>query len=809
MGSFFKDLHRAVRSLVRHPASTAAASMSLAVGLGASLTIFSLINGMVLRPLPVEDPDRLVSVYTKEPPQLWLNEISLPNYRDLRARNETLSGLLAWRIQRFNVKVDGEAVPLFGKLVSGDYFDVLGVSAAAGRTLQPSDAAASGDPPPVVVLHHDFWVRLFGEDPGFLGRAVEVNGVALTVVGVMPEGFHGPTRFRAGTVLWVPWTLHEQLLPNVSPAVFGRRSLSWHAIGRLKPGLDLATAEAELVALFAQLAEEHPEDNAGRGVELFPLGEVDFSPSPQDRAVAYRILALLLVMAGSVLVIACANVAHLFLARHALRGPETAIRLAVGARRRHLIRQLVAEGVPLVLLGAAAGLLLARWGHDLLLAVLGPRAPGALDLSFDARVAAFALGLSVLSLVLIVLAPALAAMRPRTVAELKDLGPWRHGRRRGRPGSLLVVGQVALSLVTLIFTGLFARGLEVLREIDPGFDAGKLAVAWLDLSALSPETGLTLSQRLLERIAALPGVEAAALAKNAPLNGEMYRVVYLEDEENDGGRLVWCNATTAGYFETLGVSLVRGRTFRADDPPAVVVNETLAETFWPGEEAVGRRLRFHSETESREVLGVVRDSKERSMLDSDEPYAFYPLVAGSLSALDLLVRTGADPAAGLADLRQAVQELEPELVVTGVLTMPELVESSLAGFRVVTVVLSVVSFLALALAAAGLFGVMSYSVSRRHREIGIRMAVGARPSEIVRLIVAQGMRRIGVGLAVGLAVCLSAAWLLKTSLYGIRLTDPVTYVVASLFLAAVALAAIVLPVRQATALEPSATLRDE
>jgi predicted permease len=826
MESWIQDLRFATRMLAKKPSFTLVAVLSLALGIGANTTIFSLVNALLLRSLPVEEPERLVSIYTKDEKNPGFGALSHLNWKDYREQNRVFSGVLGYDWTPMSVaagqgNTKGEAQLAFGQLVSGNYFDLLGVEPALGRTFLPEEDATPGAHP-VVVVSHELWEERLGADPRAVGRTIRVNGSAYTVIGVAPAEFTG-TDIGVRPELWIPMAMNRQIKPNDEINWYDeRRGLFVNSIGRLRPGVTLAQARADLEAIARRLQQEYPADDKGRSVQLLPLTQAAVHPQVRGGVVAAS--TLLMVVTGLVLLIACANVANLLLARATARRKEIAVRLSQGAARGRVVRQLLTESLLLALLGGLGGLVVLFVARRALLAFL-PTLPFAidvtLDLGLDARVLGFTLGLSLLTGLLFGLVPALQTSRPEMVSALKnEAPPAAQGRRRFNARNLLVAGQVALSLVSLIAAGLFLRSLGEAQKIDPGFDPKPLAVLSFDagLQGWDAPRIQQFFRDVRERVGGLPGVEAAALAGAGPFQGSFFRSVFLEGGARDDGTLIQVNEVGPGYFTTLGVPLVRGRVFderdRKGSLPVVVINQTMAERFWPGKDPVGRRFKFFGDAAPVQVVGVVRDIKYSNLGEAPQPYIYQPLEQRSSTGVTLIARVRSDnrhgdPAAVLPAIQRELRSMAPEMPLTGVAAVPRLLDDTLWAPRAGASLLALFGLLALVLAALGLYGVMSYSVTQRSREIGIRMALGAHRRDVLSLLVGQGMSVVGVGAALGLALAFLATRFTASMLFGVSPTDPVAFGVTSALLGTVALMAVLVPAQRATEVDPVVVLRYE
>jgi predicted permease len=822
MSTFLQDLRYGTRMLARTPGFTAVAALSLALGIGANTTIFTLINAVLLNPLPLKDPSLLMSVFTTDQRNRGgfnnFLETSPLNYRDYRDKNEVFSGLAAHQFLPLNIS-GGTGAPqqVFGEIVSGNYFDVLGATPLYGRGFRPDEDRTPGSKL-VAVLGYGEWQTRFGGDPSIVGRTITLNGNAFTVVGVMPKGFKGTNAIGA-PALWVPYMTYPVTTSGFfREATESRRALVFNVTGRLKPGVSMQQAEANLKTIASQLEREYPNDNRGRSIAVMPLAQATVNPGFRNNLVMAG--GLLMTIVGVVLLIACANVANLLLARAAARQKEIAVRLSLGASRGRLVRQLLTEGTLLALAGGALGLLLAYWAQGLLWSFRPPFLPAdALDLHPDLRVLLFTIVVSVATGILFGLAPAIQSSRPDLVVELKDRTsvPTGSGRMLSLR-NLLVAGQVALSLVALVGAGLFLRSLQNAQRIDPGFDADHLAVLTVDLGAqgYTEEHGRQFQRDMLERAAATPGVQAATLAGSVPLfNGGFGRTVFLEGQDASdprAGRLVQVDVVGGRYLETVGIPLIRGRAFADSDQPntpaVCIVNEAMAKQFWPDQDPIGKRFKFFGQDYFTEVVGLARDSKYNFIGEGPTPYVYQPLAQVYQPQISLFVKS-ANPGAVLGTVRAEVQQSDRNLPITNVFTLTDIFAQSLWAPRMGATLLAIFAGLSLGLAIIGIYGVMAYSVSQRRRELGIRMALGAGRSEVMRLVVWQGLRLAVLGVGVGLAASFAVTRIISTLLYGTSATDLVTFVTVPIVLTLAVLGASILPAHRATHIDPMVALRYE
>jgi predicted permease len=824
MSTFFQDLKFGARLLAKTPAFTVIAALSLALGIGANTTIFTLVNAVLLNPLPVEDPSQLVSVFTTDERNqgagLDFLQTSPMNFKDLRDKNEVFSGMTGHAGLPLNITGgSGQPEQVFGELVTGNYFSVLGARPQIGRGFLADEDQTPGEKL-VTVLGDGEWQKRFGGDPSIVGRTISLNGAAFTVVGVMPKGFKGTNAIGA-PALWVPHMTYPQttngfFLELAAPN--NRRGLVFNITGRLKPGVTVRQAEANLKTIARQLAQEYPNDNTGRSVTLVPLVQATINPVFRDNIV--KAGGLLMTIVGLVLLIACANVANLLLARAAARQKEIAVRLSLGAGRGRLIMQLLTEGTLLAGIGGAAGLLLAYWAQGLLWSFRPPfLAADAIDLHPDMRVLLFTLAVSLATGVVFGLAPAIQASRPDLVVELKEKtsAPTGSNRLFGLR-NVLVSSQVALSLVALVGAGLFLRSLQHAQQISPGFDSDHLAVLSFDLGAqgYTEERGRQFQQRVLERATAVAGVQAASVASTVPLfAGGFARTVFLEGQDASdrrAGRLVQISVVGARYLETVGIPLLRGRALSEIDQPstpiAVVVNETMAKKFWPEQDAIGKRFKFFGQDFFNQVVGIARDSKYNFIGEEETPFIYQATTQVYQPQLSLFVKAS-QPSAVLGTVRREVQQLDRNLPLTNVFTLSEIFDQALWAPRMAAWLLAMFAGLSLVLSVIGIYGVMAYAVSQRTRELGIRMALGASRGDVLRLVVVQGLQLTLMGVAFGLAASFAVTRLITSLLYSVSPTDVVTFTVVPLLLAAAALVASYLPALRATRIDPVVALRYE
>jgi predicted permease len=787
----------------------------LGLGIGANTAVFTLVNAALFRAPPGTRPHELVWLaatrdFPDQPgrPRSYQRRFSMPEYRDYVVRTTSFTGLSAYQDVALALGSGGEPERVGGLLVSGNYFQLLGLLPAAGRFFVPEEDRDPGAHP-VLVLSHGLWRRRFASDSSVVGTDITVNGRRFTVVGVAPAGFVG-IQLGEPTELFMPLAMVAVAMPR-SAELLEQRYAGWlQIVGRLKPGGTAAAASAEVGTVAAQLAQAYPETMEGTSAEVSPLsGGLD----PGNRREALPIFVLLMAVPALVLLIACANVANLLLARAAGRRREIGIRLALGATRWRLLRQLLTESVLLAICAGAAGMLLSFWLNDILLAVSRAPTEIALALKPDVRVLAFTLVVAVTTGMLFGLAPALGATRPDLVPALKE----RLGR--SRLARAFVVAQVAISLILLVTAGLFLRSLDKALDVNPGFDpANRISLSFdLGIQGYTDQQRGAFYARLLEQVRAMPGVRAASLASPLPLSGRVIgSAVSLEGVDPDaGGVPVNLGAFAPEYFETMGAPLVRGRDFAATDGPGAplvaIINETLARRLWGNEDPLGRRLRLYGRDEPyREVVGVAKDGKYDELTESPRGFLFLPeRQHADLSDISLVVKTAGDPRPLAGALSAAVHELDPALPIFRLETLEQALRNRLDKERGASSLLGVFGTLALLLAALGLYGVMAYAVTQRTREIGIRVALGARQVDVLRQFVGEGMRLAAVGVVIGIALSVALTRIIARFLYGVTATDAATFAAGAALLCVVAVLASWFPARRAARVDPMVALRAE
>jgi putative ABC transport system permease protein len=803
----WQDLRYALRTLGKNPAFTSIAIVAIALGIGANTVIFSAVNAVLLRRLPFKNPEQLVMVW-ENAAHLGFpkNTPSPPNFVDWQRQNTVFTGMAAISERSFNLTGVGEPERLDGRRVSANLFDLLGVPALLGRTFVPEDDRPGSH---VVLASYSLWQRRFGSDPGIIGRAVMLNGETYTVVGVMPRAVHLPGYGNWNDELWVPIAF-----TNEEATQRGNHFLE--VIARIKPGITLRQAQAEMETIAARLATQYPRYNTRIGAKVTPLHEElvgDIKPA----------LFILFGAVGFVLLIACANVANLLLARAAVREKEIALRLALGASRSRLTRQFLTESVLLALLGGGFGLLLALAGIRVLKMFIPATISQTQTISIDLKVLVFTALLALLTGIVFGLAPATHASNSNLNDSLKEGSrDSAAGRKGNRLRDLLVVGEVAVSFILLIGAGLLINSFLHLRNLDPGFRADHLLTMKVDLSEQrypDRERRSVFFGEVLRGIRALPGVQSVAVAGNLPLtyNGDStgISVEGIPDPPPDEWPDVIFRAIGPGYFSTMGIPMIRGRDFtdqdKADSKNVVVISEKTARHYWPGKDPIGKRLKPGSTTSDvpwREVIGVVKDVRQNDFIAEPKMQMYFTYrQLKDLAANALIVRTSVEPMTLTISVRNAIWAVDKNQPVADIDTMDQIVSEAIARQRFSMLLLGIFAALALVLAAMGIYGVMSYSVAQRTHEIGIRMALGARRADVLKMTVKQGLKLVSIGMMLGLAAAFLLTRVLASLLFGISSTDPITFLGISLVLLAVAILASYLPALRATKVDPIIALR--
>jgi putative ABC transport system permease protein len=809
MATLLNDLRFAARMLAKSPGFALMAVVTLALGIGANTAIFSVVNGVLLRPLPYPEPDRIVRLFETVSRSAMPSdrmEVAPANYLDWQSQARSFSGIAAYGFGETPLSNDGEAKVVPSAYVSHNLFSVLGVSPALGRTFTVEEDNPANEY--VAVLSHGLWVRGFGADRNVLGRTVSLDGHAYTIIGVMPAGF----RFPKEAEIWTPLALNANQVKM-------REARFLKVVARVQPGVSIEQARSEMDMIANRLSQQFPQTNQSWGVNVVSMLDEEVGKIRPALLTLFGVVAL-------VLLIACANVANLLLARATARQSEITIRLALGATRWRVVRQLGVESLILALLGGGAGLMIALWGVDALLALAPQNLPRVSEVQVDGRTLAFTVLVSIATGAIFGLVPALQASRIDLSSSMKEEANRASGAsRRNRALNTLVVSEVALALVVLASAGLLINSFLRLRRVDSGVDiANTLTVSFSPPSARYNdrnawrENRMNFFNQLLPRVQSLPGVETVGAIESLPLsgNGRVYR--FRKDGEpanTNSGPAATFQVAMTGYFRAAGVHLRRGRLFddadRDGSPPVAVINETMARRFWPDDDALGKRIVIRNETFAREIIGVVNDVKHFGLDRETQPEMYVPFNQLAIDLIPLVIRTKTDPAPIANAVREHVRAVDPAVAIANIRTMSQIASASLAERRFTVLLLSAFAATALILAAVGVYGVMAYSVTQREREIGIRLALGATARDIIRLIVGRGMGLTLIGLAAGLLASLALTRLAKGALssllFDVSATDPLTFVAVSLALAGVAMVACYAPALRATKVDPLIALR--
>ena len=804
MGTLLQDLRYGARQLRRAPAFAAAAIAALALSIGATTTVFSAANLLVFRGLPAQDPSTLVRIYTGRG-----SVTTYPDFTAYRDESRSFSGMTAFQVQPVSVRSGGEAESVWAEIVTGEYFSVLGARAQLGRTFLPEEGRQAGSAP-VVVLSHRYWTTHFGSDPSIVGRSVAINAVPFTVVGVMPASFSGAMEPVVASI-WVPITMDPVLRPGTT-RLTDRRFGSVHILGRLNPGVTAARAQADLEVIAARLTQAYPDPARPRTVSVYPARMLP----PYARTPVSAFMAFLLAVCGLVLLIACSNVASLLLARSSARRREIAVRQALGAGRRRLLRQLLTEGLLLSFAGGLLGLGLAFLAaRALLLLPIEAPMPVVLNLMPNPGVLLFTLGVSCATTVLFALAPALQAVRADALPSLRG-GEGVDGYRSPRLRALFITGQLALSLMLLLIAGLCVQSLRHATSTAIGFDRTNVVAVSLDMGAraYAPARAREIQRALLDRLTSAPGIEAAGFTDLVPLTLSSNTDLFVrEGEEDAAGRRegIDMGVVSPGYLETLRIPLRAGRDFSANDregaPLVAVVNETLARSFFGDARAVGRRVLRGRDRVPYEIIGVAADSTYVSVGESPRPFVYVATAQQPVGNPTILVRTRAGATPAMPQVREAVAAVDPDLPVLQARTMAEATAAAMLPARAAGLLLASAGCLALVLAAIGVYGTVAYLVRQRTREIGIRISLGAQPPDVLRLIMRQTLNWTAAGIALGLLGGAAACRVVASLIHGVSPTDPVTFVAMPFVLSAIVAAATFGPARRATRIDPVRTLR--
>jgi predicted permease len=812
METILKDLGYGIRSLLKHPGFTAIAVITLALGIGANTAMFSVINAVLLRPLPYHEPDRLVTIWEESPDRgMYEMPVSLANMRDWVDQNHAFSQISAYTFTNLNLSGAGEPARLDAVRASANLFTLVGAVPLLGRSFLPEEDKEGANR--VVILGHALWQSRFGSDLGIVGRSLTLDNHNYTVVGVMSSSFQFPVGFGyMGKVLNDPVDLYVPLAASGRETQHG--NYSFFAMGRLKPEVTFEQARAEMITIERRLEQQYPDGNTGIGIKLVPT---------QEQTVK-EIRPALLVLLGAVaflLLIACANIANLLLARGASRQKELAIRTALGASRLRVLRLLLTESVMLSLAGGCLGLLLALWGTDALMALAPDNIPRLNEVRVDARVFGFTLVVSLVTGIVFGLIPALHAAKSDLNEALKEGSRGSMGSAAGkRTRSVLVAVEVALSLVMLIGAGLMIKSFLRLQQMNLGFNTDHVLAVDLSLSSSRyPEDRQQVAffHEALERLRSLPGIQSAGATTGLPLtlnlNGSDFRIEGHPEPEAGKEMIINTRSVSPGYFTTLGISLIKGRDFsdrdKSDAPAAAIINNDLARVYFPGEDPVGKRITFDDGQSWMSIVGIIGDVRQLGLDSNAKPEVYFPYSQVAAASMSVVVRTASNPLNLAAAMKSQIQEIDKDLPIENAKTMQQLLAESTSGRRFNTMLLTVFAVVALVLAIVGIYGVMSYTVTQRTHEIGIRVAVGAQSRDVFRMVIGQGMMLAIIGVAFGLLGAFALTRLMTTMLFGVEPTDPETFVSIAALLIGVSLVACYIPGRRAMKVDPLVALRYE
>ena len=825
MDRWLQDFRYGLRRLMKAPAFTTVAVLSLALGIGANTAIFTVINAVFLHPLAIDDPSRVVELFTRDRRTVQtgnfnLTPSSIQNYEDYRDQSTVFSGLAAYFGNGLQWTRNGETSDVGAFLTTANYFDVLGVKPVLGRTFAPDEDLRSAAP--VAVLSHSLWKTKFDQSPSVIGSAITLNGLPFTVIGVAPPEFKGTFSLAGPDRIWIPLGMKDQILTGQIKELITSRRFRWlNMVGRLKPGVNLAEAQAASSTIASSLERAYPDANKGRTIEL--ARESDAALGINQRGQFVQAGVVLMVVVGLVLLIACVNLANLLLAQAARREREINIRATMGASRGRLVRQLMIESVTLSMLGGAAGLVVAFWSRNALWSFRPPFLGNAsIDLSFDVRVLGFTLFISLLTGLVFGAVPALKVSQTQLSEVLKSVGrSGGSGVGHNRLRALLVGAEVALATVALIGSGLFLRSMQAAQEMDLGFDSKHIGFIGLNPGGQRYETtqGRQFYVDALAKARAVPEVEGAAVASIVPVvGGQGVLLTTFPEGQGEGsafnGALIAYNDVTPGYFETLRIPLVQGREFTDFDneqgPLVAIINQAAARQLFSTDDAVSKRFTIVSQPETLyEVVGVARDSVIGNVGEDPTPMVFRPMGQEYAPNAALLIRTQGEPGPRLSVIRDQVQTLDKNMPMPNTGTIQEQIVQGLWASRMGAALLSIFGGLALVLAMIGIYGVMSYSVSQRTQEIGIRMALGAQVSDVRRFVLWQGMVPALLGAVAGVLTAVALGQPIANLLYGIKPHDPLTVGSVTVALIAVALFACYVPARSATRVDPLVALRYE
>ncbi len=822
MLNFWRDVQYAFRTLTKNPGFALIGIVTLALGMAANTTIFSVVNGLILRPLPVPHAEQMTVLALQQAGTAELQSFSYPDFLELRSQSDSIGDLFTYRVSLAGLAVNSKGDHCIISRVSNNYFSVLGITPALGRLILPTEGVNPGSDP-IVVLGYSYWQKRFAGDPDVIGKHVEMNGHPATIVGVTPKGFYG-TYSMLNMDAYVPLsaTFTEEFGTPVNDMWTKRELRSLTVLARLKPGVDLKQAQASLNVVAKRIADQHPDTDKGISIRVYP--EKLARPEPDNDNTLPTVAIIFIALSSLVLLVACFNVANVLLVRATVRQREMAIRAALGAGRSRLVRQYLTESLLLAFLGGGAGLLLASWAAGFLSSIsLGTSLPVQFDFRPDGRVYLFAFAAVLLTGLIVGIVPALRIARTDVNSILHEGGRGSSdGPRRQFARNTLVAAQVAGSLVLLIVAGLFIRSLGKAQNINLGFDYDHVLDLSTDVNGIgySEARGREFYRDLETRIRALPGVVSQTQAFTVPLGyiSAAERVSIPEHPVEPGKQPpgVGNNSVTPGYFATLRIPLLRGRDFTdADSPTAqrvAIVSEAMAKKFWPSEDALGKRFTTRDGVgKPIEVIGVVQDAKYRDVTEEPQPFFYLPLTQSYMSMRTIHVRTSVPPESLAVQIQEQISELAPGLAVSEVQNMRQALQGANGFFfyNFGAQLTAVLGLLGLVLAVVGIYSVVSYAAAQRTQEIGIRIAMGAAPGDILRMVLRQGLGVVGIGLALGLVIALAGTRLLSGLFVGIKPSDPLTFAVVILLLTGIALFACWIPARRATRIDPLVALRYE
>ena len=819
---FLRDLRFGLRSMGRAPAFSFFAVLTLALGIGASTTVFTVVNTLLLHPLPARNPSRLTALYITDVKSQRGSGSLLPmsylNLKDFQEKNDVFSEVGGFSPPMvMTLTENSESERFFGELVTQGYFEALGLIPAKGRFFLPAEDSAPGSAP-VAVLSYNAWRIRFDSDPGIIGKALDINGATFTIVGVAPQGFLGVSAVF-GPDVWVPATMAQQMLPAPLRDVLQDRGKPFfQGVARLKPGMSRSQAEASLEPLAATLQRQYPDSNGGRTIDVQPITTALYSTTGGERGLAFASVVLMAIV-GLVLLIACSNVANLLMARAVSRRQEIAVRLSIGASRGRLLRQLLTESVLLGLCGGIAALGVAYEGCRLLWSFRPPDvARNLVDPKLDGAVFVFALLLALVTGFIFGVIPSLRASKTGLVENLKEEAHVAGlGSRSAKFQKTLLAGQVALSLVALIAASLFLRAVGRAYQIDPGFDQQHLAIFMMNPEQVGYDAArqTEFHREVAIRVGRIPGVASVSWASNLPFWASASRGVVIEGREQQRKSETLSsvsNVVDVGYFRTMRIPLLQGRAFTDADQqgalPVAIINEDLARRYWPNGDAIGQKIHLSGDSVTRQIIGVVKTTNYTTLGEAPQPCLFLPLRQNPGDAMNFYVRTTGDPSQVLEAIQMTVRGVDPKVEITDIRTGRKLMDQVLFSARMVLRLLGMFGLLALALASVGLYGILAYSVSGRRREIGVRMALGASRAAVLRLVVREGMMLVCIGVAIGLGLSLLLGRAFSRMLFGLSPADPLSLTGAAAALLGVALLACWIPALAASRMDPIQALRE-